>query len=100
MRKPAGQAAVGERRAERGALLPCDARLRRGGQQHEHPVHQMAQRYRVHAVPAPPSGRSTSNVIPPSGRIAAVIQPPCASSVRLAIASPSPVPFALSEKKG
>src|SRR5439155_12250871 len=45
-------------------------------------------------------GSSIRNTIPVPGARAASIRPPWASMVRLAMASPSPVPLALSEKNG
>src|SRR5262249_6823459 len=100
MREPPRDRAAGNGRAEGPSMLARNAGLHQGRQKDQRAVDQLARGYGVHSAPAPASGRSTSNVIPPSGLIAAVIRPPCASSVRLAIASPSPVPFALSEKKG
>src|SRR5262249_41639458 len=47
----------------------------------------------------PASGRARGTVMPPAV-VSAPIVPWCASIVRLAIARPSPVPFALSEKNG
>src|SRR5262249_36505389 len=46
------------------------------------------------------SGTSISTRKPVPGVLAAVIRPPCASTVRLAMARPSPVPEGLSEKNG
>src|SRR5439155_14927777 len=45
-------------------------------------------------------GSSIRNTIPAPAARAAAMRPPWASIVRLAMASPSPVPLALSEKKG
>src|SRR5262249_58809045 len=49
---------------------------------------------------APASGSSTSMRGPPCWFGVAASRPPCASTVRLAMARPSPVPCGLSEKNG
>ena len=45
-------------------------------------------------------GSRTVNRAPPSGRFVAAMQPPCSSTIRLQIASPSPVPVSLVLTKG
>src|SRR4029077_5265132 len=52
----------------------------------------------THAALAGGTSMSTRKPLP--GVLAAVIRPPCASTVRFAMARPSPVPLGFSEKKG
>ena len=49
---------------------------------------------------APAAGRSNRTRKPPEGRFAAAIEPPCSSTIFLAIASPRPVPPLRAEKYG
>src|SRR5262249_60419927 len=76
-------------------VLPRDPRVRRRGEQHQQPVDDLIGH---HA--ASTTGSSSRNAIPPPARGAAEMRPPCASAVRLTIASPSPVPRGFREKKG
>lgn len=47
-----------------------------------------------------PCGRNTPTVVPSPGRLSSVIVPPCASTMRSTIASPSPVPLGRVVKNG
>src|SRR5262249_48707997 len=53
----------------------------------------------LHDAASPASGRRISNAVAP-GRLASVIVPPCASTMRFAIARPSPVPDGFRDTNG
>src|SRR5262249_45800686 len=77
--------------------LARDDRPRQRGQREETRGERVG---RTHAADAS-SGSASSKVMPtPPAPRAAATPPPCASTVRFTMASPSPVPFGLSEKKG
>src|SRR5262249_967925 len=80
------------------SILPRHQRLRRDRKQHQQRVDHLARRDLGHG--AFTTGSSIANAMPPPRRRHAVTRPPCASTVRLAMARPSPVPPGLSEKNG